>query len=76
MAKVELKHHSQNLAELTLGSKIFVFSYDTLVALQKDGEWYKTSTIYSRTTERHINQRVPEDAKEVAQGVLERMAGA
>jgi hypothetical protein len=37
------------------GSSV-LFSYETPVAACKDYQFYKTKTMYSKTTTRHINQ--------------------
>ena len=53
-----LRQLGSNQTELSLnnGTSLF-FSYETPVAgYSRDLGWFKTSTYYSRTTSKHINQ--------------------
>ena len=54
-----LSNLGSNKTEITLenGTKV-LFSYQTPVAVWKDGEFFKTSKKWSHTTSRHINSWV------------------
>ena len=53
--KLEKIGVSKTLLTLSSGSEIF-YSYNTPVAAQVAGEFYKTNEYYSRTTSKHITQ--------------------
>ena len=53
--KIKRLGASKTLLALPSGSENF-FSYDTPVAAQDAGEYYKTNEYYSRTTSKHITQ--------------------
>jgi hypothetical protein len=74
---MELTPIKANCTELNLSNYIVLFSYKTPVAYfdKKIGEYYKTSTKWSRTTSKHITQwlagKYANEPKEVPQDVLD-----
>ena len=54
---MKIKPIQSNMTELTLadGTQV-LFSYQTPVACWIDGQFYKTSYKWSKTTSRHINK--------------------
>jgi hypothetical protein len=54
---MRIKPIASNMTELVLndGTQV-LFSYETPVASWKDGQFYKTSTKWSKTTSKHINK--------------------
>jgi hypothetical protein len=54
---MRIKPIASNMTELLLndGTQV-LFSYETPVASWKDGQFYKTSYKWSRTTSKHINK--------------------
>jgi len=52
MIKVQ---NNKNLLVVALGNKSLCFSYGVLVAMSKNGYYYKTKQYYSITTSKHIN---------------------
>lgn len=67
-----------NQTEVILSDRSLFFSYETLVGLRLSGVGYfRTSTKYSKTTSRHVNQWLDGvAAKEVEQDELEQLAEA
>lgn len=66
-----------NLNMVELNGKQLYFSYDTLIAIRGDFNTvyreFKTSTKYSTTTSRHMNQLGMQEWLEVPQEELENM---
>lgn len=81
---MNLKPIKANMTELSLSGDEDIrvlFSYETPVAftrLTEEGRmFYRTSTYYSRTTNRHINAWLPKDqAHEVEQILIDGIIGA
>jgi hypothetical protein len=46
---------NKNMHIVTIGNKSICFSYQTLVAMSRNGYYYKTKKHYSATTSKHIN---------------------
>jgi len=75
---MELKPIKSNCTELKLNDYVVLFSYETPVAYydRKTDKYYKTSTKWSRTTSKHINEWLKDrallnqEAIEVSQEVL------
>ena len=73
--KLERLGNSKSLLTLASGSEIF-YSYDTPVAAQVSGEFYKTNEYYSRTTSKHITQYLNgREAEEVEQSFINQIVG-
>ena len=74
--KLEKIGVSKTLLTLSSGSEIF-YSYNTPVAAQVAGEFYKTSEYYSRTTSKHITEYLNgRYAHEVEQSFINQIVGA
>lgn len=64
-----------NQTLIAIGADNFFYSYNTLVAAQVGGKFYRTSQKYSVTTSKHINKWLEGvKAIEVSQNELERMS--
>jgi hypothetical protein len=64
-----------NQTEVSVGDKTLFFSYETLVALNMNGKFYRTNERYSVTTSKHINRWLSgAKADEVSQAELEKLA--
>jgi len=53
---MKLKHIGPNQMELCIGKHVILFSYETPVAVKIGDKFYRTETIHSKTTTKHINQ--------------------
>lgn len=54
---IKLRRNGLNITELEIGDRLFLFSYDTLVAAHDPIKgWFKTKVHYNKTTSRHVNQ--------------------
>ena len=74
--KLEKIGVSKTLLTLSSGSEIF-YSYNTPVAAQVAGEFYKTNEYYSRTTSKHITQYLNgRYAHPVEQSFINQIVGA
>ena len=74
--KLEKIGVSKTLLTLSSGSEIF-YSYNTPVAAQVAGEFYKTNEYYSKTTCKHITQYLNgRYAHEVDQSFINQIVGA
>ena len=74
--KLEKIGVSKTLLTLSSGSEIF-YSYNTPVAAQVSGEFYKTNEYYSRTTSKHITQYLNgRYAHPVEQSFINQIVGA
>jgi hypothetical protein len=74
--KLEKIGVSKTLLTLSSGSEIF-YSYNTPVAAQVAGDFYKTKEYYSKTTSKHISQYLNgRDAEEVEQSFINQIVGA
>ena len=74
--KLERLGASKSLLTLSSGSEIF-YSYNTPVAAQVAGDFYKTKEYYSKTTSKHISQYLNgRDAEEVEQSFINQIVGA
>jgi len=51
-----LRKLGDNETEVSLGTGTVLFSYETPVAANVDGKFYKTDEFFSVTTSRHINK--------------------
>lgn len=56
---IKLRIVGRNQTEIRIGEKLLFFSYDTLVAVYKDGYCYRTDAKYSKTTTKHLNDWCP-----------------
>ena len=73
--KIKRLGASKTLLALPSGSEIF-YSYDTPVAAQVAGEFYKTNEYYSRTTSKHITQYLNgREAETVPQSMINQLVG-
>ena len=73
---MDLRPLASNVTELRLPTKVgmvsILFSYRTAVAATlADGTRVRTSTYYSKTTSKHLNQHGYKEAKEVPQGDID-----
>ena len=78
MSNITLSVHSigSNKIEIRHGDNVFLVSYKTPVAAYVKGVFYKTSTKFSRTTSKHINQWLNgANAQEIHQSVIENWIG-
>lgn len=78
MSSIRISANSigSNQIEIRHGDNFFLVSYKTPVAAYVKGEFYKTSTKFSRTTSKHINKWLgPVKAKEIPQQMLEDWIG-
>ena len=74
--KLEKIGVSKTLLTLSSGSEIF-YSYNTPVAAQVAGEFYKTNEYYSKTTSKHITQYLNgRYAHPVEQSFINQIVGA
>ena len=74
--KIKRLGASKTLLALPSGSEIF-YSYDTPVAAQVSGEFYRTNEYYSRTTSKHITQYLNgRYAHPVEQSFINQIVGA
>lgn len=51
---------AKNQTEIIADNKVIFFSYNTPVAANIGGKWYKTEKKFSSTTTRHINKYLSE----------------
>ena len=73
--KIKRLGASKTLLALPSGSEIF-YSYDTPVAAQVAGEFYKTNEYYSKTTSKHITQYLNgREAETVPQSMINQLVG-
>ena len=73
--KLEKIGVSKTLLTLSSGSEVF-YSYNTPVAAQVAGDFYKTKEYYSKTTCKHISQYLNgRDAEEVEQSFINQIVG-
>ena len=73
--KIKRLGASKTLLALPSGSEIF-YSYDTPVAAQVSGEFYRTNEYYSRTTSKHITQYLNgREAEVVPQSMINQLVG-
>ena len=73
--KIKRLGASKTILALSSGSEIF-YSYDTPVAAQVAGEFYKTNEYYSRTTSKHITQYLNgREAEVVPQSMINQLVG-
>ena len=73
--KIKRLGASKTLLALPSGSEIF-YSYDTPVAAQVAGEFYKTKEYFSRTTSKHITQYLNGREAEVGpQSMINQLVG-
>ena len=75
---MKLTQVASNSTQITFdnGTQVF-FSYETPVAAKVAGEHYRTSTKFSRTTSKHINNWLcGVDAEEKPQSFFETLVGA
>ena len=74
--KIKRLGASKTILALSSGSEIF-YSYDTPVAAQVAGDFYKTKEYYSKTTCKHITQYLNgRKAEEVEQSFINQIVGA
>lgn len=52
---MNIKQIGKNQLEISIGNKILLQSYNTIVAAKINGICYKTEQYYSKTTSKHIN---------------------
>jgi hypothetical protein len=73
---IRAKSIGSNMIEVRHGDNLFLISYNTPVAAFVKGEFYRTTTKFSRTTSKHINKWLDGAfAREVSQGVIEAWIG-
>ena len=53
---MKVRNIGSNITEVEKGSRRVLFSYETPVAAQVDGCFYRTTKRWSVTTSRHINK--------------------
>lgn len=53
---MKLRHIGSNQTEVDIGNATVLFSYNTPVAANKDGRFYRTAEHHSVTTSKHINK--------------------
>ena len=69
--------NNKHLSIVTIGNKSLCFSYGVLVAMSKNGYYYKTKQYYSVTTSKHINMFLHgSNPIELDQEELEKLAEA
>ena len=59
MSGVSLSRLGPNVAELTLGEKVILFSYARPVAVRIGAVHYKTARFWSRATQAHLKAWLP-----------------
>jgi hypothetical protein len=68
---IKLKVLGENQTEVEINGKYLLFSYDTLVAAQVNGTYYRTKTKHSKTTTKHVNAWCPASTWQVTDETLE-----
>jgi hypothetical protein len=53
---MKIKPIASNMTELTVPNAVVLFSYETPVACESNGTYYRTEYKWSQTTTRHINK--------------------
>lgn len=53
---MKIKPIASNMTELSISNATILFSYETPVACEIDGTYYRTDYKWSQTTTRHINK--------------------
>lgn len=56
MNKINIRDLGNNKTELSTSKMVVLFSYNTPVACEIEGKYYRTSKKWSVTTSKHINQ--------------------
>lgn len=58
------KPQSPNVTLVQIDTVLFVFSYQTCVAILDGAEWIVSENVWSRTTAKHLTQETPIPAKD------------
>jgi len=70
----EIEHIRPNLTKVFVGSNLYIFSYNTCIAMRIGPNRYRRDRTFSNTTARHMTETGCKDWRQVSDGEFEAAA--